>query len=155
MHESRNGKRNSPWAQRLDFGWVILGNVCLDGAHEPKDVSAYKTHILHNGRPSILEPYPNTIHVKRQPTSNEGFTLRMSTGTEKFEQERFDDGLGNGVFTRTKEDGKPGPSVEDRKFVAMMERNMVKNDDGNWLAPLPFREKVTAYQTVETKHLNI
>jgi len=40
IHESRNGPRNAPWAQRLDLGWVVLGNICLDGAHRPTEVSS-------------------------------------------------------------------------------------------------------------------
>ena len=43
IHESRNGPRNAPWAQRLDLGWVVLGNVCMEGAHKPTKVSSYRT----------------------------------------------------------------------------------------------------------------
>ena len=39
-------------------------------------------------------------------------------------------------------DDTPGLSVEDKRFIATMERDMVKNDDGYWVAPLPFREEV-------------
>ena len=40
VRESRNGKGNSPWAQRLDLGWVILGNACLEGVHKPNDLTS-------------------------------------------------------------------------------------------------------------------
>lgn len=30
-----NGHHNEPFAQRLDLGWVIIGNVCLNGVHRP------------------------------------------------------------------------------------------------------------------------
>ena len=66
VHESRNGTRDSPWAQQLDLGWVILGNVCLNGAHKPDSISTYKTHILPSGRPSILEPCPNRAASTRK-----------------------------------------------------------------------------------------
>ena len=68
VHESRNGTSDSPWAQRLDLGWVILGNVCLNGAHKPDSISTYKTHILPNSRPSILEPGPNSFLVSQRPS---------------------------------------------------------------------------------------
>ena len=69
VHESRNGKGASPWTQRLDLGWVILGKVRLDVAHTPSNVSSYRTHVLPNGRPSILEPCPNAFTVKRTPVN--------------------------------------------------------------------------------------
>jgi len=31
--EQRIGPMNSPFAQRLNFGWVIVGNVCLGSTH--------------------------------------------------------------------------------------------------------------------------
>ena len=49
IHESQNGPRNAPWAQRLDLGCVVLGNVCMDGAHKPTEVSSYRTQVLDNG----------------------------------------------------------------------------------------------------------
>ena len=68
IHESRNGCRNAPWAQRLDLGWVIIGDACLDGAHKPS-LSCYATNVLESGRPSILLPCPNRFHINRN-TSN-------------------------------------------------------------------------------------
>ena len=46
VHESRNGSRNAPWGQRLDLGWVVLGNTCLNGAHKPEQISTCKTQVL-------------------------------------------------------------------------------------------------------------
>ena len=33
VHEQRNGPHKSPYAQRLDLGWVIVGELCLGGTH--------------------------------------------------------------------------------------------------------------------------
>ena len=137
VHESRNGKGASPWAQRLDLGWVILGKVCLNGAHTPSNVSSYRTHVLPNGRPSILEPCPNAFMVNRMPV--DGCEAKR---TEQFVGGRFEDGLAKNVFVRTEDDDRPGLSVEDRKFVDIMESNMEKNYAGNWVAPLPFRHEI-------------
>jgi hypothetical protein len=38
-----------------------------------------------------------------------------------------------------KDDNKPGKSIEDRQFENIMENGMVKNRQGNWEAPLPFK----------------
>lgn len=33
-----NGPHNAPYAQKLDLGWVIVGDVCLGNAHKPNEV---------------------------------------------------------------------------------------------------------------------
>ena len=48
------------------------------------------------------------------------------------------------MFTISKDNNKPGLSVEDTRFVGFMNREMVKNDAGNWEAPLPFRNPISA-----------
>ena len=136
VHESRNGKGASPRTQRLDPGWVILGKVCLDGAHQPADVSTYGTHILPNERPSILEPCSNVMIVKQLPWNDPNSRSREN---ETFVNGYFDDGLAQNIFTRTENDDKPGMSFKDRKFV---EKNLDKNDAGNWTAPMPFCREV-------------
>ena len=47
----QNGSPNALWAQGMDLGWVVIGDLCLDGVHSPERVEAYHTHILKNGRP--------------------------------------------------------------------------------------------------------
>ena len=131
IHESRNGARNAPWAQRLDLGWVIIGNACLDGAHKP-DISCYNTHILQNGRPSFLSPCPNRFHIQGHISDHQNNeTIKRK---ETFKNGKFDDGLGGNVFARTKDDNKPGQSVEDQRFLEIMNDQMVKNNEGKWEA---------------------
>ena len=146
VRESRNGKGNSPWAQRLDLGWVILGNACLGGAHKPKDLTSCKTNLLQNGRPSILEPCSNAFHINR-PTPTK-------PRKESFIQGTFEDGLASKVFERTKLDNVPGLSVEDRKFIEIMDAGMEKNESGSWVAPLPFRNEVTYLPNSRGEALN-
>jgi hypothetical protein len=43
VSEHRIGKDGTPYAQRLPFGWITIGNVCLGNTHQPSDVHAYKT----------------------------------------------------------------------------------------------------------------
>lgn len=102
VREQRNGPHNSPYAQCLDLGWVIVGELCLGGAHKTEEVNVYKTHVLQNGRSSFLKPCTNNIHVK-----------------EIF-QETCKDGLGEGVFQKTAEDDKLAMSVDDNNFLKIM-----------------------------------
>ena len=65
VRDQANGPHNAPFAQRLDLGWVIIGEVCLDNAHKPT-LSIFRTHVLQNGRPSLLTPCDNSISVKEK-----------------------------------------------------------------------------------------
>ena len=156
VRESRNGKGNSPWAQRLDLGWVILGNACLDGVHKPNDLTSCKTHLLMNGRPSIFEPCSNVFHVNHPtPMQFSPFENPEDLGRkESFIQGKFEDGLGSKVYERTKLDNRPGLSVEDRKFIKIMDAEMEKNESGSWVAPLPFRKEVTYLPSSREEALN-
>ena len=141
IHESRNGPRNAPWTQRLDLGWVVLGNTCMDGAHKPTEISSYRTQVLDNGRPSFLLPCSNRLYVKHG--SHADFTTYLETSQKKgtFFKGSFEDGLGDNVFACTNDDNRPGMSVEDRKFIQIMNSSLARYESGSWEAPLPVREK--------------
>lgn len=49
--------------------------------------------------------------------------------------------LGENVFLRTESVDKPGLSTDDRKFLDIMEKGFYKTEEGNWSAPLPFRDR--------------
>ena len=55
VRQQVSGPHNAPFAQRLDLGWVIVGDVCLGNAHRPA-VGTFKTNVLENGRPTFLKP---------------------------------------------------------------------------------------------------
>ena len=141
IHELQNGPRNAPWAQRLDLGWVVLGNACMDGAHKPTEISSYRTQVLDNGRPSFLLPCSNRLYVKHG--SHADFTTYLETSQKKgtFFKGSFEYGLGDNVFACTNDDNRPGMSVEDRKFIQNMNSSLARNKSGSWEALLPVREK--------------
>ena len=56
VHDQRIGHRNSPYAQRLSLGWVIVGEACLGKVHTPDFVNVNQTYILENGRPTLFQP---------------------------------------------------------------------------------------------------
>ena len=126
-----------PWAQRLDLGWVVLGNACLDGVHQPTKLSTFDTSVLPS---SIFESCPNKFEANTVRESNQ---THSSESQEHFLHGQFEDGLGAHVFQRTSLDNMPGLSVEDRTFVDTMNAKVKKNEFGNWTAPLPLRNDIT------------
>lgn len=137
--DQRIGPKGSPYAQKLHLGWVVVGETCLGKIHRPKSdtVSSCKTHVLSNGRASLFPPCPNEFVVKITPNvkSSKTFTHAYSFDTDQ----RDGDSLGKDIFIRTENDEKEGLSVDDRAFLEMMDREFVKDSEGNWTAPLPFR----------------
>ena len=78
-----NGPYDAPYAQKLDLGWVIVGDVCLGGAHKKKEVSTLKTCILENGRPSHLTPCESQSQGELQPGLPTGHSRLVSYAKTK------------------------------------------------------------------------
>ena len=109
------GPVNGPFAQETSLGWTVIGDVCLNGAHLPSQVSVLKTSFLHDGRPSLLEPCDNSFKL-------------IEMGNE------------DSIFLKTKRDDKRGLSVEDREFLRLMNQEFRRDFNGRWVAPLPFSD---------------
>lgn len=88
-----NGPHDAPYAQCLDLGWVIIGDVCLIGAHKPT-VNSFKTSIFENGRPSFLIPCENRIHLME----------RFTNTCSPFEKTQTKDDVGKLIFKQTVDD---------------------------------------------------
>ncbi len=66
VREQYNGPGNMPFAQRLDLGWVIVGEVCMGGVHKSETANVFRTNILQNGRTSFFPSCSKGIQVKEQ-----------------------------------------------------------------------------------------
>ncbi|XP_060761029.1 uncharacterized protein LOC132870982 [Neoarius graeffei] len=127
-----NGPHDTPYAQRLDLGWVIVGDVCLGSTHRPPEVTSMKTYILENGRPSHFPPCENHLKVKEKICSpNQPQPVSRVT---------YSDNLGLSVFQQTKDDHKLASSMEDLLFLETMENEFFQDSANSWVAPLPFRQ---------------
>ncbi|KAI4899545.1 hypothetical protein NFI96_016157, partial [Prochilodus magdalenae] len=139
VREQINGPYNAPYAQRLDLGWVIMGEACFGAVHKPVEVNVYKANILQNGRTSFLRSCPNNIHVKEGCSSTPQKHHAFFTHQEEAELVRKTDSLGHAVFKSSKDDNKTALSIDDRAFLTIMEREVYQDTDHSWVAPLPFR----------------
>ena len=107
------GDKGQPFAQRLLFGWVIIGEVCIGQVHAPREVNVRKTQILNDGRCTTFPLCPYNISVKSKEDE---------------------------VFVRTPDDNKVGMSVEDKQFLKFMDEEFKIDETGHWSAPLPFKD---------------
>lgn len=143
LHKVRaqhNGPHDAPYAQRLDLGWVVIGDVCLGNVHKPAHVTVYKTNLLNNGRSSFLKPCSSNIHVKETLSGHKTQTSHLHKYPSNSPvQEADTDNLGSTVFNRTMDDDRPALSVEDERFLDIMDKEVVRDSSNTWTAPLPFR----------------
>ncbi|XP_041429841.1 uncharacterized protein LOC121397295 [Xenopus laevis] len=156
VHKARgqiNGSQNAPYAQRLDLGWVIIGDVCLGGAHKPISVNSMLTNTLESRRPSLFQPCQNSFLIKEMPHRDPVPCPFMDPSSEDHACDGERDHLGCTVFHRSREDNKVAMSIEDRLFLEIMDQGMTKDNSKSWVAPLPFRPRDNAYLT--TKNLSI
>ncbi|XP_075707313.1 uncharacterized protein LOC142741872 [Rhinoderma darwinii] len=78
VRQQINGPHNAPYAQRLDLGWVVVGEVCLGGVHKPTTVNSMLTSTLENGRPSLLRPCENHFFIKELPHSTSSSSILIT-----------------------------------------------------------------------------
>ncbi|XP_053577874.1 uncharacterized protein LOC128667035 [Bombina bombina] len=138
VREQINGPHNSPYAQHLDLGWVIVGEVCLGGAHRPADVNSFKTNVLPSGRTSLFSPCTSYIQVKEtfNACKQQSYTPSLCyLGTATHNVGSLDDN----VFVTTPNDDKPAMSIQDGMFLDVVEKEMFIDEANYWVAPLPFR----------------
>ncbi|XP_061891197.1 uncharacterized protein LOC133641474 isoform X1 [Entelurus aequoreus] len=130
-----DGPRDGPYAQKLDLGWVIVGNVCLGGVHKPTTVNNFNTITIEQRRPTVFTPCPNVFQVKERHGQFQNPEYSKVTFTKKCKQ----NDVGATVFRQTKDDNKVGPSIDDITFLQIMERDLKKDITNSWVAPLPFK----------------
>lgn len=141
VRDQRNGPKNAPYAQKLDLGWVVVGEVCLRAAHKPTSVNTYRTNILSNGCPSHFSPCHN--HILLTETLNADIPPRSSDSVPDTHLSHSwslccERPQGSTVFERTVDDDRVAPSIEDRLFMQIMDKEMFIDDTNSWVAPLPF-----------------
>ena len=102
VRQQCNGPDYAPFAQRLDLGWVVIGNVCLD---QP-EIDSFKTYVRGDGRTTCIKPCPHHYEVKEKSPD--------LVQPPDIISPLFADDSGRSVFHTTKDDNKVALSVEDR-----------------------------------------
>lgn len=119
-----NGPNHLPYAQKLDLGWVVIGNVCLGTVHTPPTVSTFHTYVGDRERPTLFKPCPNVFNIRERYSD----TLICEN-----------DHIGCTVFRQTRNDNQVAPSIQDTSFLKIMNDSMRKDENNSWVAPLPFQ----------------
>ncbi|XP_041431208.1 uncharacterized protein LOC121397779 [Xenopus laevis] len=139
VHEKINGPFNAPYAQRLELGWVIVGEVCLGSTHQTNSFSTLRTSVLPNGRTTSLNPCQNRLIVKESFDNLTHFSDSSLCSQEDISFIPETDKLGTTVFQESKDDDKQALSIQDQAFLQIMDKDTHQDDSHSWVAPLPFR----------------
>ena len=119
------GPKGSLYEQKLKLECVIVGGTCLCKIHKSHYVNVNKTYLLQDGGASHFQPGTRKFIVTRK---------EPSTCALYHNQDQFDP-----VFEKKADDNKPALSVEDRQFLQLMDEGFIRDSEGRWSAPLPFR----------------
>ena len=110
----------APWVHRTPLGWAVVGITCKENS-EPDSVNVFRTCVTHDH-----------AHVKRQIPKKNAHDL-----------DSFD------VFQRKSDDNEPDMSIEDEKFVQIMDSNITIVSSGK--AFLNTRPATTMMMTSQRK----
>lgn len=88
---------------------------------------------MYDGRSTLSTPCPNNIIVKE-------LLPKQIQGDAIFKHPQRNGPIGQHIFQTSHDDDKPGLSVEDKEFLAIMDKEFCRDNSGQWVAPLPFRE---------------
>ncbi|XP_071161241.1 uncharacterized protein [Mytilus edulis] len=119
--DQRIGPPRTPYAQQLKLGWVVIGETCINKQHVPLELNVKITNILPTGQPSTFQPCTSKFDIRENYTDPVKKDLQSP------------------LFEKTKDDDKPGMSYEDKMFMKQMNNEFVRDSEGSWVAPLPFR----------------
>ena len=106
----------------------------------------------HHVLDQVMSSDPNAPFAQRTPLGwvvigELNDTSSLHPGSTQYVQVKFTHvSDSDEIFRTSYEDEKPGLSIEDRKFLDIMQTDYRKDSDGHWSAPLPFKDEIDVIQ---------
>ena len=133
------------------LGWTISGQTCLDFTNGPIHVQAKRTYVTTNESADIpfgsnltfCNRQVHTVHTGKG-TETEYEIVRCPNKfdfRESYKEPSEDNRSAEDIYHVTRNDNYTGLSIEDQRFIEIMEKGIRKNELGNWEMPLPFRSR--------------
>lgn len=128
------GFREKPLEERRQYikEKAICFHCCASTAHIAKNCKAEIVCIECGSDRHIAALHPGPAPWKLNPP-------QVNTDYGGEEDETKEEDVGDSVFLCTKNDSKLAPSIDDQKFIQIMDREVFKDSANSWVAPLPFR----------------
>ena len=148
MRAFKNGPKGAPWAQKLALGWTISGQTCVDLKNGPIHVQAKRNGVVTDRDVGVafthdLISIDPTTHIARTGVNKEvEYEVVTCPNTmnflESFTESSDAKNTAEDVYCVTQNDNNVGLSIEDHRFMEIMEKGIHKNKLGNWEMHLPF-----------------
>ncbi|XP_028391897.1 uncharacterized protein LOC114516570 [Dendronephthya gigantea] len=137
VREVRNGPKGAPWAHRLAVGCTICGRMCVNRQGGPIHITTHRTVVR-----DLSNKLEDGVQVHSQTKVNHPYQTLYTeylSCPNKLEVKDCYDEPEDVVFQTTVRDNEPSLSIEDRRFLTLMDEAIHKNEKGNWEMPLPLR----------------
>ena len=134
VRESRNGPKDTPWAQRTNMGWTVSGRMCTSSVKNREHVSASRTILTQT---TSLRPQSDANYVRPDHRGD----CENHINTKDIVGACRD--VCSDIYAETRDDNNKAPSIEDQRFLKIMTDNVHTNANGNLEFPLPFKETPT------------
>ncbi|XP_028407838.1 uncharacterized protein LOC114530418 [Dendronephthya gigantea] len=137
VREVRNGPKGAPWAHRLAVGWTVCGRMCVNRQGGPIHITTHRTVVR-----DLSNKLEDGVQVHSQTKVNHPYQTLYTeylSCPNKLEVKDCYDEPEDVVFQTTVRDNEPSLSIEDRRFLTLMDEAIHKNEKGNWEMPLPLR----------------
>lgn len=119
------------------------------GSAHKSTVNTFKTTVLDNGRPSLLQPCTSFLHIKEKihygATASDGMS-EIGKAAEEM--------LGQTVFNHTERDNKLASSIEDNIFLKLMDKEVYRDESIVGLPHSHLGNQGNACPTTENKQSN-
>ena len=131
----RNGPNGTSWAHKLAVGWAICGQACIDRQGGAVHISTHRI----TSYDEFQSTYLQTAAKFKKDSSIVHSKFTLSPNNFKV-QESFAKPKDQGdIYCTTEHDNEPTMSIDDRRFVEIMESQTHMNEKGHWEMPLPLR----------------
>ena len=116
-----------------DSGNVLFSEILND-----------KAHFVHHTALGFAV-VGSICHRDKKAYSTRCKTLRTHVSHDHFSAKLALPKIPDSIFTLYNDDEMPGLSVEDKKFISIVDNNVIKNDAGNLQIPLPFKDQNVSF----------
>ena len=113
----KNGLQGAPWAHKLLLGWTVSGKICVDSLRGLVHVQAHRTVCIKN---NDMLNHPTDLNADVVSCTNQ-FKIRQQPASKTAVQD---------VFHIQSDDNEKAMSIDNRRFLNIMEKSIQKNDQG-------------------------
>ena len=132
-----SGNEEEPWAEQYKFGWTVIGRVCKDKISDSGVTHAACVNRVTVERETLLEYDSPKQHHVAPPFASSVPSKDMTSPRQVREMMELD--YSEVHHSRKIRGTEQVESMEDKRFRKILTNGLHKNENGNWEAPLPFK----------------